>query len=264
MAVLFTSLVSKFPSSSFQGWLLHNWCWDKLERKCLITGSEEAPPLQPGSQDNDSINQFDRKWWNWTQELSLFLNCCLKSYWLHYYWALGYIIIGLFPKPIFAILSQTFALVGKLFTGFNDAMASQKWQISGMVISLFFFQQPRRTLWDRPTVDLFKSISKRINIVVCVCDIMYLRLACGQREFHCWEALTWKGRGASHDWGHVSHFLCINIAPRRFLFYKIRICALLQICCTWCPNLGESELSFVSRDSSSLNGIQECIYWDKS
>ena len=56
-------------------------------------------------------------------------------FWTAVWKAIGYIIIGgcgdstVFPKPIFAILSQTFALVGKLFTGFNDAMASQQWQM---------------------------------------------------------------------------------------------------------------------------------------
>ena len=93
------------------------------------------------------------------------------------------------------------------------------------------------------------------STLFCVCGIMYWRLACGQREFHCWEALTWKGRGASRDWGHVSHFLCINIAPRRFLFYKIGICTHLQICSKWCHNLGKSDLSFVSIVSSLLNAI---------
>ena len=162
-------------------------------------------------------------------------------FWTAVWKAIGYIIIGgcgdstVFPKPIFAILSQTFALVGKLFTGFNDAMASQKWQISGMVISLFlfFFNNPDG-LYEIGPQSTSSNQFPNASTMLCVCGIMYWRLACGQREFHCWEALTWKGRGASHDWGHVSHFLCINIAPRRFLFYKIGICAHLQICSKWC------------------------------
>ena len=126
---VFCFKVSFFFNYTEQSWLEHKLCWDKLERKCLITGGEDAPPLQLGFQDNDSINQFDRKWWNWRQDLSLFVNCCLKSYWLHYYWEVSF--------------QSQFCTRWRTFYRIQWCDGKPKMTNARYGISLFLFQQPQ-------------------------------------------------------------------------------------------------------------------------